>query len=155
MEGYDAWPPKQAKPAALYLGANGQLSFTQPAAQPAAGAEFDEYISDPAKPVPFTTATEIGMTREHMTDDQRQRWPPYRRARLPDRPAPGRRDHRRTDQAGLFVSTSGTDSDFVVKLIDVYPDDYPDNEGNPKDVTWEITSSSFVANLPRPLPQQL
>jgi uncharacterized protein len=127
---YDAWPPKQAKPAALYLGGNGQLSFTKPAA----GAEFDEYISDPAKPVPFTTATEFGMTREHMTDDQRQA--SRRTDVLVYQTAPLTED---VTIAGplkpeLFVSTSGTDADFVVKLIDVYPDNFPDNEGNSKDV---------------------
>ena len=127
---YDAWPPKRAKPAALYLGPKGQLSFTQAAS----GAEFDEYISDPAKPVPFITATDLGMSREYMTDDQR---------------LAGRRTDVLVYQTApltqavtmvgpikpeLFVSTSGTDADFVVKLIDVYPGDFPDNENNPKDV---------------------
>ncbi len=130
---YDAWPPRQAKPAALYLGPNGQLGFAQPVAQPAA-ADFDEYISDPAKPVPFTTATDIGTPREHMTDDQRQA------GRRPDvlvyqtAPLTGDLTIVGPIKPELFVSTSGTDADFVVKLIDVYPGDYPDNEGNPKDV---------------------
>jgi putative CocE/NonD family hydrolase len=127
---YDTWPPKQAKPAVLYLGPNGQLSFTPPAA----GADFDEYVSDPSKPVPFLSTIDFGMTREHMTDDQRQA------ARRPDvlvyQTAPLTQD---VTIAGplkpeLFVSTSGTDSDFVVKLIDVYPDNFPDNPENPKDV---------------------
>jgi len=127
---YDAWPPKQAKSAALYLGPNGQLSFTKPAT----GADFDEYISDPAKPVPFIPATETGMTREHMTDDQRQA---SRRTDVLVYQTPILTDD--VTIAGplkpeLFVSTSGTDSDFVVKLIDVYPDNFPDNEANPKDV---------------------
>ncbi len=131
---YDVWPPKQAKSAALYLGPNGQLSFTQNSAQPASGPDFDEYISDPAKPVPFTTATETGMTREHMTDDQRQS------ARRPDvlvYQTPILTEDLTIAgplKPELFVSTSGTDSDFVVKLIDVYPDNYPDNPENPKDV---------------------
>jgi putative CocE/NonD family hydrolase len=131
---YDAWPPKQAKPAVLYLGPNGQLSFTQPAARPAAGAEFDEYISDPAKPVPFTTTTDIGMTREHMTDDQRQAG--RRTDVLVYQTAPLTADVTMVGplRPELFVSTSGTDADFVVKLIDVYPGNFPDNEGNPKDV---------------------
>jgi len=131
---YDAWPPKQTKPAALYLGPNGQLSFTPFAAQPASGAEFDEYISDPAKPVPFTTTTDPGMTREHMTDDQRQAG--RRTDVLVYQTVPLEED---VTIAGplkpeLFVSTSGTDADFVVKLIDVYPDNFPDDNASPKDV---------------------
>ena len=127
---YDAWPPKQAKPAALYLGSNGQLTFVKPTA----GAEFDEYISDPAKPVPYITGTDFGMTREHMTDDQRQAG--RRTDVLVYQTAPLTAD---TTIAGplkpeLWISTTGTDSDFVVKLIDVYPDNFPDNPENPKDV---------------------
>lgn len=128
---YDAWPPKYATKAALYLGPNGTLSFEAPKTT---GDSFDEYVSDPSKPVPFTSETVQAMSREHMTDDQRQAG-------------------RRTDVvvyqtpileeditiAGplnpeLFVSTTGTDSDFVVKLIDVYPDDFPDPEPNPREV---------------------
>ena len=127
---YDAWPPKQATPAALYFGPDGQLSFSKPAD----GSKFDEYISDPAKPVPFTTTIDTGMTREHMTDDQRQAG--RRTDVLVYQTAPLTDD---VTLAGplkpeLFVSTSGTDADFVVKLIDVYPGNFPDNEGNPKDV---------------------
>jgi len=127
---YDAWPPKQATPAALHLGPSGQLSFTKPAA----GAEFDEYVSDPAKPVPYINGTEFGMTREHMTDDQRQA---SRRTDVLVYQTPPLTED--VTIAGplkpeLFISTSGTDSDFVVKLIDVYPDNFPDNPENPKDV---------------------
>ncbi len=123
---FDSWPPKTAKAASLYLQAGGKLSFDPPAAE-----GFDEYISDPAKPVPYIAEQASGMTREHMTEDQRF--------------ASTRTDvlTYETDPLGsdvtiagaltpsLFVSTSGTDSDFVVKLIDVYPDDYPDNSPNP------------------------
>jgi putative CocE/NonD family hydrolase len=128
---YEQWPPAAAAPATLYFGADGSLSFHPPAE----GAQsFDEYVSDPAKPVPFITDTADGMTREHMTDDQRLM---------------GRRTDVLVYQtepltenvtlAGplnpeLFVSTTGTDSDFVVKLIDVYPDDYPDPQPNPREV---------------------
>ena len=127
---YDAWPPKQATPASLHLGPNGQLSFTKPAA----GADFDEYVSDPTKPVPYITGTEFGMPREHMTDDQRQAG--RRTDVLVYQTPPLTAD---VTIAGplkpeLFISTSGTDSDFVVKLIDVYPDNFPDNPENPKDV---------------------
>jgi len=74
------------------------------------------------------------MTREHMTDDQRQAG--RRTDVLVYQTAPLTQD---VTIAGplkpeLYVSTSGTDADFVVKLIDVYPANFPDNEGNPKDV---------------------
>ncbi len=63
----DTWPPAQATVKPLYLAAGGRLTWTPPA-EPAA---FDEYVSDPAKPVPYINHIAIGMTREHMVDDQR------------------------------------------------------------------------------------
>ena len=124
---YDQWPPANARTESLYLNANGKLSFTAPADSNA----FDEYISDPARPVPFINNINIGMTREYMLDDQRFA------ARRPD-VLVYQTDVLTEDvtvagplTASLFVSTSATDSDFVVKLIDVYPDDAPDNQPNP------------------------
>lgn len=124
---YEQWPPANTAIANLYLGENGKLSFTEPASQ----NQFDEYVSDPARPVPFNNNIAIGMTREYMVDDQRFA------ARRPD-VLVYQTDVLTNDltvagplTATLFVSTSGTDSDFVVKLIDVYPDDAPDNNPNP------------------------
>ncbi len=123
----DAWPPKEAKPLALYLSAGGVLSKEPPRDE---GSEaFDEYVSDPAKPVPFTQDTSIGMTIEYMVDDQRFV------ARRPDvlayQTEPLDDDLAVTGPiaARLSVSTTGTDSDWIVKLVDVYPDDYPVQEG--------------------------
>jgi hypothetical protein len=118
----DAWPPAEAKPLALYLAANGSLSRTAPAE---AGEAFDEYLSDPAKPVPFVEETAIGMTPDYMVADQRFA------ARRPDvlayQTEPLEEDLTIAGPivASLSVSTTGTDSDWVVKLIDIYPDDYP------------------------------
>jgi len=117
---YDQWPPKDAQSRTLHLHANGKLSFDD---GPSDG--FDEYISDPNKPVPYVGYVAQGMVREYMVDDQRF--------------ASSRTDvlTYETDVlasditvAGpihptLHVSTTGTDSDFVVKLIDVYPNDVP------------------------------
>jgi putative CocE/NonD family hydrolase len=64
---HDAWPPKAAVRKTLYFQANGKLSF----APPAEDSGFDEYISDPAKPVPYIPGYKAGMTREHMVEDQR------------------------------------------------------------------------------------
>ena len=124
---YEQWPPAGARTQSLYLGANGRLSFTAPAAT----KSFDEYVSDPARPVPFVNNIAIGMTREYMVDDQRFA------ARRPDvlvyQTDPLTEDITVAGPltASLFVSTSGTDSDFIVKLIDVYPDNAPDNIPNP------------------------
>ncbi len=123
---HDAWPPKNAQAASIYLHAGGKLSFDAPAED-----GFDEYVSDPDKPVPYIAEQASGMTREHMTEDQRFA------ASRPDVLVYQSEalDHDVTLagplKPSLFVSTSGTDSDFVVKLIDVYPDDYPDNNPNP------------------------
>jgi len=123
------WPPKNAATKSLYLGANGALSFTDSSAQ-----AHDEYVSDPAKPVPVQTGIGAGMPRDYMTYDQRFA------SRRPDvlvyqTPA---LDHDVTIAGPitplLKVSTSGTDSDFVVKLVDVYPNDYPNPDPNPAGV---------------------
>jgi len=129
---YDSWPPKNVSTRTLYLHAAGRLLFDLPAED--SEAAFDEYVSDPARPVPYISGIAIGMTREHMVDDQRF--------------ASRRTDvvSYQTEALGeditlagpivpsLHVSTSGTDSDWVVKLIDVYPDDHPDNQPNPGNV---------------------
>jgi putative CocE/NonD family hydrolase len=118
----DAWPPKDARPLDLYLSARGLLSKDAPV-DPADA--FDEYVSDPAKPVPFIEETNVGMTIEYMVDDQRFA------SRRPDvlvyQTEPLEEDLTVAGPitASLSVSTSGTDSDWVVKLVDVYPDDYP------------------------------
>jgi hypothetical protein len=127
---YDSWPPRNTGTRTLYFHPGGKLSFDPP---PAATA-FDEYISDPAKPVPFTSVTAPGMTREHMTDDQR--FAASRTDVLVYQSDVLKED---VTVAGpitpeLFVSTTGTDSDWVVKLIDVYPDNAPDPSPNPSGV---------------------
>jgi putative CocE/NonD family hydrolase len=130
---HDAWPPKGAAPRALYFRAGGGLSAEAP---PAGKPEecCDEYVSDPAKPVPFQEKIDIGMSAEYMTADQR--FAARRTDVLVFRTPPLEQD---TTVAGpidveLHVSTTGTDSDWVVKLIDVYPDDYPDPNPNPAGV---------------------
>ncbi len=123
---YDSWPPKNVDTRDLYLDANGALSYAAPDDKATA---FDEYVSDPAHPVPFINNIAIGMTREYMTDDQRFA------ATRPDVLVyqTEKVEHRLTFagplKATLYVSTSGTDSDFVVKLIDVFPNDAPEPMG--------------------------
>lgn len=129
---YDAWPPKSAVKRTLYLGEKSKLQFA-PTADTA--ESFDQYISDPAKPVPFIDQPNTGMMKEYMISDQRLQG--RRTDVLVYQTAPLEDD---VTIAGplhpvLFVSTTGTDSDFIVKLIDVYPDDVvsPEKDRDPYD----------------------
>lgn len=117
------WPPKDLKPLTLYFRANSQLSSDSPT-EPAPGG-FDEYISDPTRPVPFVGYVVGGMTSDYATEDQR--FASQRTDVLVYETAPLEDDLIIAGpiKINLNVSTSGTDSDFVVKLIDVYPGNYP------------------------------
>ena len=130
---HDSWPPKNAKSKSLYFQLDGKLTDRLPL-QTDVGELADEYVSDPAKPVPFIDKIGIGMLQEYMTADQRFA------ARRPD-VLVYETDVLENDmtiagpiRADLFVSTTGTDSDWVVKVIDVYPSDYPDPNPNPTGV---------------------
>jgi hypothetical protein len=115
----------------LYLQAGGKLSFSPSAT---VAGEFDEYTSDPSTPVPVTGEIGNGMPGDYMTRDQR--FASRRTDVLTYQTEP--LDHDVTIAGPvtprLRVSTSGTDSDFIVKLIDVYPNDSPDPTPNPKGV---------------------
>ncbi|MBV8496293.1 MAG: CocE/NonD family hydrolase [Gammaproteobacteria bacterium] len=129
---YPAWPPKEAKPTKLFLHVNGTLSFASPQASDAA-KPYRQYVSDPANPVPYRQRP---ITPTYPGGD----WPSWEAADqrfVDNRPdvlsfvsAPLERDVTITGPlaARLFASTSGTDSDFVVKLIDVYPENTQQNE---------------------------
>jgi putative CocE/NonD family hydrolase len=128
---YESWPPKSVQAKPLYFGKGNVLSGKAPDND---GEAFDEYVSDPAKPVPFVDKIGIGMLAEYMVGDQRMA------ARRPD-VLSYETDVLPEDvtiagpiQVDLFVSTTGTDTDWVVKVIDVYPDDYPDPKPNPSGV---------------------
>jgi len=115
---FDAWPPKNVHPKSLYLRENGTLDFSAPTT----AAAFDEYVSDPAKPVPYTETITPRMTIEYMVEDQRFA------ARRPDvlvyqtQPMPDDLVLAGPLDVELWITTTGTDADFVVKLIDVFPD---------------------------------
>ena len=128
---YESWPPTQAQERTLFLGAAGVLAFTSSGpSQP----DYDEYISDPAKPVPFIPNIAVSMTREHMLDDQR--FAATRPDVLVYRTEPLDEEVTLVGPiaATLYVSTTGTDSDWVIKLIDVYPGDHPNPDPNPEGV---------------------
>lgn len=160
---FDEWQPKNAIEKNLYFHPNGKLSFEPPKDAKA----FDEYISDPNKPVPYTNEIRIDRSIEYMIEDQRFA------ARRPDVLV------YQTDElteditlagnifANLFVSTTGSDADFVVKLIDVYPDsardDYSDKPlgrrvfpapvrlgGFQKLVRWEVMRARYRKSYEKP-----
>lgn len=118
----DAWPPPEARPHELYLAAAGRLATTPPEGT---SDPFDEYLSDPSRPVPYVEDIAIGMAREYMVADQR--FAARRTDVLVYQTAPLSADLRAAGPitASLSVSTSGTDADWVVKVVDVYPDDLP------------------------------
>jgi len=121
---YKAWPPKDAEDENLYFLPGGKLSFTPPTNT---GDYSDTYISDPNKPVPFISDITDDMKREYMTADQRFA------SRRPDvltyETEVLDKDVTLTGNiiANLKVSTTGTDADWVVKVIDVYPDSAQNN----------------------------
>jgi len=123
------WPPKEAVERMLYFHAGGKLSFDSPQ-----GDGFDEYVSDPSRPVPFTDETHPGMTYNYMTSDQRFASRRTDVAVYETEPLDSDTAVAGPIECLLHVSTSGTDSDWVVKLIDVYPGTFPDPDPNPAGV---------------------
>jgi uncharacterized protein len=119
---YSAWPPKNRESKTLYFQSGGGLSFDAPRSD---ASEFDEYLSDPAKPVPFVDYAALEVPQEYMVSDQR--FADSRTDVLVYQTPPLEEDVTIAGPISpkLFVSTSGTDSDFDVKLVDVYPADYP------------------------------
>ena len=128
---FDRWPPPDATPKTFYFDAGGRLSSAPPTAS---GEAFDEYISDPAKPVPHISWISTSMSAPYMVGDQR--FAGRRTDVLVYQTEPLAQDVTFAGPltASLYVSTSGTDSDWIVKLIDVYPGDYPDLDPNPSGV---------------------
>jgi putative CocE/NonD family hydrolase len=125
---FDQWPPQGAAPKTLFFHAGGKLDFSAPTEGTDA---FDEYVSDPAKPVPFTLEVTTDYPRGYPTHDQR--FAASRPDVLVYVTEPLEEDLTLAGPltAALSVSTTGTDADFVLKLIDVYDNDYPDPEPNP------------------------
>ena len=125
---FETWPPKNVQSKTLYFHAKGQLSFNPPGEGTDA---FDEYISDPSKPVPFTLEVTLDYPRGYPTHDQR--FAASRPDVLVYETEPLEEDLTFAGPltASLSVSTTGTDADWVVKLIDVYDVDAPNPEPNP------------------------
>jgi len=128
---FKEWPPQDAEPRQIFLRAGGRLAFTTPSEGPEAS---DEYVSDPAKPTPFTMELSTEYPKAYPVEDQR-----FATSR-PDVLA-YETDVLEEDltvagpiDVDLRVSTTGTDADWVVKVIDVYAGDYPDIKPNQRKI---------------------
>ena len=132
---FTKWPPDNSVSETIYLQPYEKLSFVKPSGihQP----EFDEYISNPHRPVPYTakiTDSKRFYYKEYLVEDQRFA------SRRPDvliyesEPLKNNLTTAGPIDVDLFVSTSGTDCDWVVKVIDVFPEDEPDPQPNPTNV---------------------
>jgi len=123
---FDTWPPKAATPATLYFHSSGKLSWDPPAES----NSKDEYVSDPNHPVPFVGYTTDTVPQRYMVDDQR--FASYRPDVVVYETEPLKEDLTIAGPISphLKVASSATDSDFDVKLIDVYPEDYPDPDNS-------------------------
>jgi putative CocE/NonD family hydrolase len=155
---YPAWPAPGAAPARLYLAPQGRTAFSAPAA---GGPQFAEYVSDPARPVPYRVRPVLAM---YEADSSWNRW-------LADdqRPFSDRTDvltfvsEPLTEPltiaggitAHLYASTTGSDADWVVKLIDVYPPehrDHPELGGYQLMVAGDIMRGRYRESPSRPQP---
>lgn len=158
---YDAWPPAGVIPVSLYLGPNGTLGFEPPAeggdADPT--SDSDSYVSDPSNPVPFSA--EERTTLGHLWKVEDQRFASERPDVLVYESEPLEKDLTIAGPIGaeIFVSTTGTDSDWIVKLIDVYPEDAPPSGncdvpmgGYQMHLAGEIMRGRFRNDLENPEP---
>ena len=152
---FPQWPPNEAKPAALYFQPGGKLDWAPE------GVGIDTYVSDPRRPVPYTSEIGTGVNRTFMVGDQRFAW------NRPDvMTYEGPKLAKDTTiagpiQADLYVSTSGTDSDYILKVIDEYPNDADINSKVTPAVRMasyqmllraEIMRAKFRNSLERPEP---
>jgi uncharacterized protein len=126
------WPPADKQDKLIYLDADGKLSWNKPASS---APRFDEYISDPSHPVPYTEDVHFERTREYMDDDQRFASRRTDVLTFETEVLPEDLTLAGVVTANLKVSISSTDADFVVKLIDVFPDDFKYPEAPPQNLS--------------------
>ena len=146
---FESWPPATIGAKNLYLHQNAKVSFEAPTQE---DTLFDEYISDPQNPVPYTKEISTRWVKEYMTEDQR-----FAGTR-PD-VLVYQSDELTQDLtlagpmvANLFVSTTGTASDWVVKVIDVYPKDHDSHPAAQLLVRGEIFRGRFRDSYELPEP---
>jgi putative CocE/NonD family hydrolase len=163
---FDRWPPRQARTRSLFARAGGRLAFEPPPVAPDGDPGFDAYLSDPAHPVPFRPRP-IGTDLIFGKNGQVSGNPEWSEWLVQDQ----RFVHRRPDvlsyetppldrdldlagpiAARLFASTSGTDGDWVIKLIDVYPEDDPAMGGYQLIIADEVFRARYRKAFDRPEP---
>jgi uncharacterized protein len=153
---HDSWPPKSGVERKLYFHANGRLSF-----EPPRTTGFDEYVHDPNRPVPFSAETRT--TQGHLWMIEDQRFAAVRPDVLVYESDPLTEDVTIAGPiiANVHGSTSGTDTDWVVKLIDVLPGDTPNNEPNPANIRMghfqmllagEVFRAKYRQSYEKPVP---
>ncbi len=158
---YDSWPPAGVTPVSLYPGPDGTLGFEPPPAGDGSdpASDSDSYVSDPSQPVPFSA--EERTTLGHLWKVEDQRFASGRSDVLVYQSEPLEADLTIAGPIGaeIFVSTTGTDSDWIVKLIDVYPDDAPPSGncdvpmgGYQMHLAGEIMRGRFRNDLENPEP---
>jgi len=153
---HDSWPPKRTVVSRrLYFQANGKLSFDPP---PATSADaFDSYVSDPANPVPYRPRpidVRSGWTTWLVED---QRFVDHRPDVLSWASDPLMEDVVVSGKvvANLFASTTGTDSDWIVKVIDVYPEKYqpdPKMSGYQLMIAGDVLRGRYRNSFEKPEP---
>ena len=153
-ERHDTWPPKSTTAKPLYFHADGKLSFTSP---PAGTNAFDSYISDPANPVPYRQRPITLRTGWPTWQVEDQRFVHMRPDVLTWSTEPLTEDVVVSGRilAKLFASTTGTDSDWIVKLIDVYPEKYepdPTMGGYQLMVAGDVVRGRYRKSFEKPEP---
>ncbi len=157
---FDSWPPRQAKTRALYFQSGGKLAFTPPSASERSAS--DSFVSDPAHPVPYrprpiepTYYPKGSGWYTWLLEDQR--FVQGRPDVLSWETEPLTEDVVLAGEvtARLFASTTGQDADWVVKLIDVYPEDYPPDfklGGYQLMIANDVFRGRFHRSFERPVP---
>jgi putative CocE/NonD family hydrolase len=158
---FDSWPPKQAQAKKLYFHENGKLSFDAP--QSANAQASDSYVSDPAHPVPYRHRP-VEMTYPEAYPGGWYTWLVEDQRFVDKRPdvlswvtqeLTGDVTLAGSVTAHLFASTTGSDCDWIVKLIDVYPEKYPQDwklAGHELMIANEVFRGRFRKSFERPEP---
>ena len=160
---FDSWPPLEAKTQNLYFREDGKLSFDAPSAD--SEQAFDSYVSDPAHPVPYRHRP-IDMTYPEDHPGSWFTWLVQDQRFVDNRPdvLTWQTDALKEDvtlagqvTAKLFASTTGSDADWIVKLIDVYPEKYPEKwqlSGYELMIADEVFRGRFRKSFEKPEPIQ-
>lgn len=162
-QSFDAWPPENSEHKVIYLGSDGKLTFSQILNK----HDFTEYLSDPNNPVPYTSKfidSRGFYRREYMIEDQRFSFTRSDVISFISEPLTDDITIAGPIEADLFFSSTGSDADLIVKVIDVYPDDFPDPDPNPSGVEYgsyqrliryEIMRTKFRNSFEIPVPLEL